>query len=99
MYLRIIEWIEVGCLKIEGQRTMKKVLNTSLILHYNIVQSKVSFVVLVSDVGTCFIIHLPRFENTCFSMVLTKVIVHDIGMEKTILLVHNQVKWPNVMIR
>ena len=78
---------------------MKKVLNTSLILHYNIVQSKVSFVVLVSDVGTCFIIHLPRFENTCFLMVLTKVIVHGIGMEKTFLLVQNQVKWPNAMIR
>ena len=49
-----------------------------------------SFVVLVSDVGTCFIIHLLRFENTCFSMVLTKVIVHGICMEKTFLLVHNQ---------
>ena len=32
------------------------------------------FIVLVNDVETYFIIHLPRFENTCFSMVLTKVI-------------------------
>ena len=36
----VIEWIEVRCLKIEGQRSMRKELNTSLILHYNIAQKQ-----------------------------------------------------------
>ena len=38
-------------------------------------------------------------ENICFSMVLTKVIVHGIGMEKQVLLVDNQLKWQNIMTR
>ena len=32
--------------------------------------------------GNLNIIHLTRFRNICISVVLTKVIVHGIGMEK-----------------
>ena len=44
--------------------------------------------------------HTPnKIREHMFSMELTRVIVHGIGMEKQVLLVANQLKWHNVMTR
>lgn len=48
----MIAWIEVGYLKIEGQGSTSKRLNTSLIFQYNIIRIQLSFVVHALDVET-----------------------------------------------